>query len=419
MAAAERGDHERFHDLAWRAVQKGPKNDPGLMTMLARAQSLSGRPHDALVMLQRLAALGVRTEAAEHEDFRRVRGLAGWPALQARLEELTAAPAVAAPSGSKASPPATPKPEPSRPRPDTPPAAAPRGDPKPAEEPARGEATEALRFPGESFTPAGLAYDAVSNRFIVADRGEKKLMVIGERSQRTSNLIGAESGGFGEIGGIAIDVRQGDLWVASTSSEEKVGARLHKLQLISGRHLFTVAVNPDERPARFVDVAIAADGSVLALDGSGRRIFRYRATLARDGDLERAAELDVTSPLSLAPAQNGILFVAHAGGLSRIDLQSHTTTPIKPSKGVNLTGLSWVRWHRDRIIGVQRSGEGHQIVRIRLDRNRTATRLDVLERDASVLEGATVTIAGNTLYYLTSDRKHSTPLYIVRRLEIK
>src|SRR5438876_12159828 len=54
LAAAERGEYETFHDLAWRAVQAGPPKDPALMYLLARAQSLSGRPHDALVTLQRL-----------------------------------------------------------------------------------------------------------------------------------------------------------------------------------------------------------------------------------------------------------------------------------------------------------------------------------------------------------------------------
>ena len=78
LDAAERQDYERFHDLAWRAVQTGPKNDPALMYLLARAQSLSGRPGDALVMLQRLARMGTKTDAATNDDFRRVRALPGW-----------------------------------------------------------------------------------------------------------------------------------------------------------------------------------------------------------------------------------------------------------------------------------------------------------------------------------------------------
>ena len=57
--AAARGEYEAFHDLAWRAAQKGKPNDPALMLLVARAQSMSGRPGDALVMLGRLADLHV------------------------------------------------------------------------------------------------------------------------------------------------------------------------------------------------------------------------------------------------------------------------------------------------------------------------------------------------------------------------
>ena len=85
LDAAERQDYNAFHDLAWRALQPGPKNDPSLMLMLARAQSLSGRPHDALVMLQRLVAMGVATDAATNDDFRFVRALPAWADFEAKV----------------------------------------------------------------------------------------------------------------------------------------------------------------------------------------------------------------------------------------------------------------------------------------------------------------------------------------------
>src|SRR3970040_1549307 len=72
VAAGSREDYEACHDLAWRAVQKEPKNDPSLMLLLARAQSLSGRPGDALVMLGRLADHRVATDAASSAEFRTV-----------------------------------------------------------------------------------------------------------------------------------------------------------------------------------------------------------------------------------------------------------------------------------------------------------------------------------------------------------
>ncbi len=101
LAAAERQDYNAFHDLAWRTLQLGPKNDPANMTMLARAQSLSGRPGDALVMLQRLASMGIATDAATNNDFERVRALPGWAELEAKISGASPSPAAVTSAPSK------------------------------------------------------------------------------------------------------------------------------------------------------------------------------------------------------------------------------------------------------------------------------------------------------------------------------
>ena len=80
LDARARGQYERFHDLAWRTVQTGPANDPTLMYLLARAQSLSGRPRDALLMLRRLADRGIDSDAATEQDLAPARRLPGWRA---------------------------------------------------------------------------------------------------------------------------------------------------------------------------------------------------------------------------------------------------------------------------------------------------------------------------------------------------
>src|SRR3982750_4284138 len=107
LQAAEQQDFESFHDLAWRAMRKGPVKNTDLMRMLARAQSLSGRPLDALVMLDRLLAMGVVTDAATNDDFRRVRALSGWAEFESRAEALTAPPVASdRPAPADAPPPA-------------------------------------------------------------------------------------------------------------------------------------------------------------------------------------------------------------------------------------------------------------------------------------------------------------------------
>src|SRR3954452_17267604 len=91
-----RAEYEHFHDLAWRTVQNGPARNAELMYLLARAQSLSGRPHDALVMLGRLAEMGFSSDAATNDDFRSVRELRQWPELETSIA--TAARPVNAPA---------------------------------------------------------------------------------------------------------------------------------------------------------------------------------------------------------------------------------------------------------------------------------------------------------------------------------
>src|SRR4051794_26285432 len=168
LDAAARQDYERFHDLAWRTVQIGPKNDPALMYQLARAQSLSGRPDDALVMLQRLARIGTKTDAATNDDFRRVRALSGWAEFEAGTDGLSHVQPSTSPTGNQPTDTAANRVKP--------PAAGENASnvaPKPLE-PRAGASTvtaaESLRFTASTSRPAGIAYDAVSRRFIIGDR---------------------------------------------------------------------------------------------------------------------------------------------------------------------------------------------------------------------------------------------------------
>jgi len=410
IAAADQNDFERFHDLAWRAVQKGPRNDAALLTLLARAQSLSGRPHDALVMLQRLAAMGVVTDAAESEDFRRVRGLPNWADLQARIAETAPARTDAAEPAKPAATAAKPAPEPATttapksasPRPESSKPAAP-AEPEAVkkteeDESVAGDVEDVLRFTTIPFEPAGLVYDAVSNRFIMGDRRERKLSVIGERSQRIANLAGEDSAGFGEVEAIAIDTREGDLWVASTPDGD-TPPKLHKLQLISGRLLLTATLAEGVAGARLTDIAVTRQGVVFALDRPGRRLFRLNPG---DKELQAVSQIDLPDVVSIAPSPDGVVYVAGADGIARIDADGGNARPVKPSGTIDLAGLQCIRWHRGALLGVQRSADGlFRIVRIRLDAGgRTATRVDLLEKDVSMASPSSIAVTDAALLYL-------------------
>lgn len=398
--AANRQDFETFHDLAWRAMQLGPKNDPALMYLLARAQSLSGRPGDAFVMLERLGAMGIPVDAATSEDFRRVRALPRWPELERRLSAPGAADARPVAGSAIAE---APKTSAAPPKPAPPAAAATPPTPSNAE-PARatpGSAAvsaglEPLRFSAPRFTPAGLGYDAVSRRFVVGDRDGRKLAVVDEFSQHVANLAGAQTSGFGEIAALEIDPREGDLWVVSSAG---ASTSLHKLQLISGRLLSTYSVPEHFAPVSFGDVAVAQGGAVLALDTAGHRLFRLppRAKAA-----EVALTLPDTGPASIAPAGEGVVYVATASGLLRADIASRATAAVKAGKNIDLAGLTRIRWYRGALAAIQKTSEGHcRAVRITLDpRGRNATGLAVLDPAITISNPTAATVVNGVMYYL-------------------
>lgn len=399
LSAREAGDFERFHDLAWRAMQTRRGRDPELMFLLARAQSLSGRPGDALVMLRRIAELEAAFDALTHEDLARVRALPAWPDTRARLEAAATpgAPDTVAPSEAAAAGRPSTGPEPASTAPATTAAAA---MPPPL-----------ARFPVARFVPGGLAYDAVSRRFIVGNLPARKLTVIGEGTNRTATLAGAEAALF-DVRSIAIDRREGDLWVVSADCTAGADCRsaLHKLQLISGRML-AVFEPPDG--GRLLDVAVTAAG-LLVLDAEGPRILRVanggqeRSGPATNGSktgskLGVVMKLPPGEPTSLAASPDGTaLYVAYRDRIVRVQPGSGSARPLAASGNVKLEGFERLRYHRGSLIGLRAESDAYAVVRMPL--TRAGTRVRAVEHlEAPVEEDMRpvgIDATGGELYYL-------------------
>jgi hypothetical protein len=416
LAAADRGEYETFHDLAWRAVQTGPPKNPELMYLLARAQALSGRAHDALVMLERFADMRVPSDAVTNDDFSRVRQLPGWTDLAARLERLdrTDSPgAVTAPATST-----SPAPPPPSPAPPVPPASVPVPPPAAAagaRELSAPPVAEALRFSTRAFALGGFAYDVVSGRFLFGDRLGRKLIVVGESSSQPVDLVRAESAGFHEVAAIEIDEKRGDLWVASADAG---AGTLHRLQLISGRPLKAFPVPADREPVRLVDLAVTPAGSVLVLDAAGPQLFVLHPGEAA---LESSVRIAASEPASLAAGSDErTAYVAHRDGVSRIDLRARTATRVKAPKGISLARLERIRSYRNALIAVANDRDGaRRIVRLDLNASGTAvTQATPLESSLPAAGETSVTISGDDLLYLVavpgdSDKSPSSPAEFV------
>ena len=169
--------------------------------------------------------------------------------------------------------------------------------------------------------------------------------------------------------------------------------------MISGRLLSAYPVPESLGPASFGDVAVTGGGVVLALDTTGHRLFRLppRATVA-----EVAATLPDTELASIAPAEGGIVYLATSSGLARVDLATRRTDMLKSAKGVDVAGVTRIRWYRGGLAGLQKNPDGsYRAVRIGLDgRGRTATKIDVLDPSISISNPTAATVVAGVLYYL-------------------
>ena len=396
-------DYDAFHDFARRSLAAGPPRDAKLLLLLARAESLTGRVDDARRTLERLAKMGVKVDIAGNDDFENLRaaGPAGPAGAAAGVE----------PAG------------PARPvEPAGPGVAAPGAPFAPT-----ASLEVALRIPATRISPTGLAYDHVSGRFLMADGSSDKLVSVDELSRHMVDLVKADSAGFGDITAFEIDTRRGDLWVVSAgrpggTDHESVTA-LHKLQLISGRPLAKFQPGDGFGDIRFEDVAVATSGDVFVLDAAGGRVFRLAP---RTTTLRMACRLRLDHPVSLALAGDraAIAYVAHAGGLARVDLATGRSTRVAASKSLRLDGLERIRFDSGHIVGTQRGEDGiRHVVSIRIAGGAAPRALAVERLDSvdAVAGGTLTAMSGDDVYFLTREAGHDGEdgEFVVQRARVR
>jgi len=333
------------------------------MRVLARAQSLSGRPHDALIMLQRLAQAGVRVaEAVTGDDYRRVRDLIGWPAVLAAIEGAPA-PVIALEGAPPSATPSAPSSTPATPR------------------------DEGLRVPAALSSVAAIAYDGVSRRFVIADGSSDTLKIVDETSGNAMNLVSTGWAGGQPVSALAIDTRRGDLWAATAQA-------LHRVQLVSGRPLQTIAAPVAEPQVHFVALKAGANG-VFALDAAGARIY---TASSGDKTLRLHATLNqLTNPSSLALAEDGSVYIAHADGIARLHPSTRKAVPLNAAAGISLSSLQSIEWLNGALIATRDLDGTLTVFSMKLDAR--GTRVTAATQIGPVQSAAT-TVAGRLFYSL-------------------
>jgi hypothetical protein len=162
-------------------------------------------------------------------------------------------------------------------------------------------------------------------------------------------------------------------------------------------------------------VAATVNGAIIVLDGAGHRLLRLGP---RAQALELAANLPESLATSVAPTAADTVYVANEGGILLVDLASRAVTVLKTAKGVDIGGITRLRWYKASLVAVQRTdGATYRAIRISLSRNgRTATALQVLDAALETTGPTAATVSGGMLYYLASGRGDEM---IVRRVTLQ
>jgi hypothetical protein len=113
--------------------------------------------------------------------------------------------------------------------------------------------------------------------------------------------------------------------------------------------------------------------------------------------------IDPQEPASLAAGgDEGIAYVAHRDGVSRIDLRARTATRVAAPRSVSLAHLERIRLGGHALIAVRADDDGsRRLIRLDLNANgRAITQATTLAGSVPAAGQTFVTISGDELVYL-------------------
>lgn len=323
LAARRQGDVATMLDKLRQADGLAP-DLPALLYLTATAHAMLGDADDALAILERLASMDLAIPVDSDEDLASLRDSPRFEAVVERVGR----------SGRRI-----------------------------------GEATRVVELGEREFLPEGVAYDPASGDLYVGSVRRGEIVRVHDSAPRGS-LVAA--GGLGApVLGLAVDARRRLLWAATAplpqfAGGEPDGAVSTLVAIDLKGEAPPRRIDADEAAARFNDVAVAPDGSVLVSDNGGGGVLRLTAggealeTLLPDGTFR--------SPGGLAVSADGsLLWVADwSRGLFAVPLDEPRVERVTGPDDVPLNGIDGLLRDGDDLLAIQNGVRPHRVVRLRL-----------------------------------------------------
>lgn len=223
----------------------------------------------------------------------------------------------------------------------------------------------AFAVPEKDLLPESIAYDSVTGAFFIGSTRKGKILKI-DKEGKITDFITQKENDLWMVTGIQADIPKRFLWVCSAGGDNLVHyerrddfdgrpSGIFKFNLDTGKLIKRYILDKESEIHFFNDMVIAKDGTVYIT-----HMFREYAIykIGEDDRLEKFVDLsDFPYPNGITISDdNKHLFVAHSGGVARIDLESGEVKNLKVPEEVKIAGkesMDGIYYFKGSLVGVQ------------------------------------------------------------------
>ncbi len=251
--------------------------------------------------------------------------------------------------------------------------------------------------------PEGIAYDPATKSFFVGSLAQRKIVRVDAKGQ-TKDFTEPGQDSLWAVLGLRVDVPRRLLWACSGSSQTGKSG-LFAYDLKTGKLARKYVLTDTTSKHLLNDLTILENGELYVTNSEGGTV--YTLNPAQDQLVVYNPQLRLIYPNGITHLpESRLLYVAHFGGISVIDLTTREAKPLAAPQTIPLFGIDGLYFRENTLIGVQNGIEADRIVRFTLGAGgRSVTAIEVLENNhPSFNIPTTGVLAGKSFYYISNSQ---------------
>ncbi len=350
------------------AVMKFRPDNPNMKYNLAGAQALVGKSQEALVLLAKLADMGLIFDAAADEDFNAIKNSAAFKSILKKFE-MNKAPV--------------------------------------------NHSEIAFKLSEKDLITEGVAYDPVTETFYVGSIHQRK--IISRDKRGVVKDFATAQDGLWSVFGMRVDAKRRTLWVCSTVTPQMVGfqkedegfSSVFKFDLKSGKLIKRYNLPNQPQPHWLGDLVINSRGDVFITDS--------QAPGAVYAIFQQKDELELFIPAGPFRSPQGLdfshdekhLFVAdYSIGILKFDVATKQHIKLAAPENLAWIGIDGMYFYKNSLIAIQNGINPHRVARFFLNKNfDSIERAEIIEANNPLFNEPTLgALVRDTFYYVANSQ---------------